>query len=281
MVLQRAPFQATIWGYSSKIGDNVTVSLNGTIVASAPVRMNVFNVFDGFWLVKLPPVSVAGPFNITVTSSEGKLKLHDVLFGDVWICSGGSNMAMTLNKIYNSSAEIEDAVNYPNIRLFTVKEYPFEYPIYNVQIKQDWSLPNKIGTDDNFSALCWLYGKYLYQTLGYPLGLIDASYANSSIGAWTPPEAAADCGIRDHTVIGRSGNTVAASSLWNGMVHPFANMTIYGAIMTHVITIVVTANYIMGIRYAWEETPCQFKKCAIYSRINALPAPTYISMGMS
>lgn len=93
MVLQKAPNMAHVWGYASTVGYNVTVYVNGTVVASTQVTD------AGKWSTLLPAHSEGGPYRIEIVSSEGRASLDDVWFGDVWICSGQSNMAFTLNHV--------------------------------------------------------------------------------------------------------------------------------------------------------------------------------------
>lgn len=98
MVLQQAPKKATIWGYAAKQGDTITVSISGkgqvnTTSFIGPIPSTPV------WSVQLPPIDFLGPYNITATSSEGSINLTDVLFGDVWICSGQSNMQFTLSMV--------------------------------------------------------------------------------------------------------------------------------------------------------------------------------------
>ena len=98
MVLQRAPQRAVVWGTATKIGDKVTVALSGHGNQTTKVIKNPEGS-GGFWKATLPAISDKGPFSISVTSSEGTQSLDDVLFGDVWICSGQSNMDFPLRQV--------------------------------------------------------------------------------------------------------------------------------------------------------------------------------------
>lgn len=125
MVLQRAPFKTIIWGFGA--ADKLTtVKFNNktytTISRSEPANEND----ESIWSVTLEPVSEEGPFDITVTQPlpNGHLTtitLNDVLFGDVWICSGQSNMQMSVIDIFNATEEISNAGNFPKIRVFTAR----------------------------------------------------------------------------------------------------------------------------------------------------------------
>ncbi|OWF34572.1 Sialate O-acetylesterase [Mizuhopecten yessoensis] len=95
MVLQKGPRGAVVWGKSTKLGDTVHVSLNGHEVAHANVTHDEYGGL--MWIVKVVMNrNNYGPYNLTALSSLGELTLHDVMFGDVWVCSGQSNMVFPL-----------------------------------------------------------------------------------------------------------------------------------------------------------------------------------------
>ncbi|XP_071113690.1 sialate O-acetylesterase-like [Haliotis cracherodii] len=230
MVLQKAPQRTTIWGYAAKEGETITLSISG----KGQVNTTSFNgpmATTPVWSVQLPAIDAGVPYSITATSSEGSIGLTDVLFGDVWICSGQSNMQFTLSMAFNATEEEADLPNYPNIRVFTVAlggSPVEEYDLLN--ISQPWSVPSTatIGGPDwsYFSGVCWLYGKYLSSHLKYPIGLIASSYGGTRVEAWSAPNVLKKCGVSDVSGV----NPNSASVLWNAMMRPFLNMTIYGAI---------------------------------------------------
>ena len=129
------------------------------------------------------------------------ITIHDVLFGDVWICSGQSNMQLTVNMIYNGTEEIENAANYPKVRVFTALLEQSTKPIEElIRVRLNWSLPSpkSIGGLDwtYMSAVCWLYGRMIHQALGdRPIGLIATSWGGTAIELWMPPKALEDCDI--------------------------------------------------------------------------------------
>ncbi|XP_071113686.1 sialate O-acetylesterase-like [Haliotis cracherodii] len=233
MVLQQAPRKAAIWGYASKEGETITLSISG----KGEVNTTSFNgpmATTPVWSVQLPAIDAGGPYNITATSSEGSIVLTDVLFGDVWICSGQSNMQFTLNMGFNSSEEVADAVNHPNIRVFTVAWEGSSVEQYDLlNVNETWSVPNNESVNgpawSYFSEVCWLYGKYLSSHLKYPIGLIATSYGGTRVEAWSGPDVFKQCGV---SAINKNGdvNPNSPSVLWNAMARPFVNMTIYGAI---------------------------------------------------
>ena len=205
MVLQRAPQRAIVWGY----GDShavTTLTMNSTIytIMSRSELANTQN--ESIWSVTLDPVSDEGPFDIHITQplangTNATITLSDVLFGDVWICSGQSNMQMTVGLIFNGSEEIAKAGNYPKIRVFTASLLASITPIEELLgIELRWSVasPHSIGGPawSYMSAVCWLYGRMIHEALGgRPIGLIATSYTGTAVELWMPPPALHECNL--------------------------------------------------------------------------------------
>ena len=203
MVLQRAPQRAIIWGY----GDTNTLTIlrmNDKVYTTVSHSESANAQNETVWTVTLDPVSDEGPFDIHVSQPlvNGTLltiTLHDVLFGDVWLCSGQSNMQFTVSMMFNATEEIANASNYPKIRVFTAALVESAIPVGELLgIELNWSVasPQSIGgpTWTYMSAVCWLYGRMIHQALdGRPIGLIATSWGGTSIEVWTPPQALKDC----------------------------------------------------------------------------------------
>jgi sialate O-acetylesterase len=203
MVLQRAPQRSIVWGYGDastltilRINDKVYTTISGSEPANAQN--------ESIWSVTLDAVSDEGPFDIHVSQplANGTLvtiTLHDILFGDVWICSGQSNMQLTVSMIYNATEEIANAGNYPKIRLFTAALIPSAVPVEELLgINLNWSVasPHSVGGPDSIymSAVCWLYGRMIHQALGgRPIGLIATSWGGTAVELWMPSKALQDC----------------------------------------------------------------------------------------
>ncbi len=205
MVLQRAPHKAVVWGFgdSSRL---TTLRINNQIYTAMSRAESENDFTESIWSVTLDPVSDEGPFDIHVSQplANGTLvtiTLHDVLFGDVWVCSGQSNMEMAVIDIFNGTEEIANAGNYPKIRLFTVARIPSAAPTEELAgMFLNWSVasPQSVGGPSfrYMSAVCWLYGKMIHQALGSrPIGLIGSSWGGTTIEVWMPPKALQDCGI--------------------------------------------------------------------------------------
>ena len=203
MVLQRGPQKAIVWGFSDP-STLITLTIDKqtytTISHSEPA--NEQN--ESIWSVTLDPVSDEGPFDIHVSQplANGTLvtiTIHDVLFGDVWICSGQSNMELTVSLIYNATEEIANAGNFPKIRVFTAADKPSATPVEELLgITLKWSVASSesIGGPEwsYMSAVCWLYGRMIHQALdGRPIGLMDTTWGGTPIELWMPPQALKDC----------------------------------------------------------------------------------------
>jgi sialate O-acetylesterase len=205
MVLQRAPQRAVVWGFGN--ASTLTIlRMNDKIYTTVSSSEPANQLDETIWSVTLDPVSFDGPFDIHVSQplDNGTLvtiTLHDVLFGDVWICSGQSNMQMTLSQIFNGTEEIVNAGNYPKIRVFTTALQPSATPVEELLgIVLNWSIPSSSSVGgpkwSYLSAVCWLYGRMIHEALGgRPIGLIATSWGGTTIELWMPPKALQDCGI--------------------------------------------------------------------------------------
>jgi sialate O-acetylesterase len=205
MVLQRAPQKAVVWGYGDA-STLTTLRMNDKIYTTISRSELANDVGESIWSVTLDPVSDEGPFDIHVSQplANGTLvtiTINDALFGDVWICSGQSNMEMTVSQIFNATEEIANASNYPKIRVFTAALVPSSLPVEELfGIVLNWSVasPQSIGGREwsYMSAVCWLYGRQIHQALGgRPIGLIATSWIGTRIEVWMPPKALRDCNV--------------------------------------------------------------------------------------
>jgi sialate O-acetylesterase len=203
MVLQRAPQKAIVWGYGDP-GVLTILRMNGKVYTTVSSTQRANDLGESIWSVTLDPVSDEGPFDIKVSQplANGTLvtiTIQDVLFGDVWICSGQSNMQFTVDMSFNGSTEIANAGNFPKIRLLTVSLIPAAVPVEELLgINQNWSVASSKSVGgpswDYFSATCWYYGRMVHQALGgRPIGLIATSWGGTPVEFWTPAEALKDC----------------------------------------------------------------------------------------
>ena len=225
MVLQRAPQRAVVWGYSDTSNSPITLTMNG--------RVYTTNAADKTWSVTLDAQSEEGPFDIHVNQPLANgtvvtITLHDILFGDVWVCSGQSNMQFSVGEILNASVEIANAIHYPKIRLLTTQHNQSGVPEDEIlQFGMNWTIASPTSVASGYtSAVCWLYGRMIYDALGgRPMGLVHSSWGATEIEFWTPTEALKQCNVTNDL-----GIIVNNSVLYNAMIHPFTRMVIKGAL---------------------------------------------------
>jgi sialate O-acetylesterase len=211
MVLQRAPQRSIVWGFGDP-STLTTLTINDRIYTTMSRSEIANEQGESIWSVTLDPVEDEGPFDIHVSQplANGTLvtiTIHDILFGDVWICSGQSNMQMTVSLIFNGTEEIANAGNFPKIRLFTTNQVPSATPVEeSLGIALNWSVasPHTVGGPDwqYMSAVCWLYGRMIHQALdSRPIGLIATSWGGTFIELWMPPKALQDCNTTNTTML--------------------------------------------------------------------------------
>ncbi len=175
MVVQRDQ-PIVVWGKADP-GEKVFVVMAGKtedIVAGD----------DGKWKVKLPAMEAGGPHKIVIEGSNSRIQIDDVLVGEVWVCSGQSNMQWPINASYDDDLARLSA-NYPQIRLITVPNVASQTPSDNFNGKWQVCSPDTIG---GFSAVGYYFGRQLHQTLQVPVGLIDNAWGGSAAEAWVPKE---------------------------------------------------------------------------------------------
>jgi sialate O-acetylesterase len=202
MVLARAPQRAVVWGFSNSSNAPITLTMNERVYYAMRSSSSSVDGNDAtIWSVTLDEQYQEGPFQVKVTQPlpNGTLEtitLDDVLFGDVWICSGQSNMQFIVYGMFNGSVEMQNANKYPKVRLFTAADVPASTPQEElITIAQKWSVASST-TVASMSAVCWLYGRMIQEGLGgRPIGLIHSSWGGTNIELWTPPEVLKDCGV--------------------------------------------------------------------------------------
>jgi sialate O-acetylesterase len=161
-----------VWGWAEN-GERVTVEFQGQKVSAVTA--------NGKWLVTLKSLKAGGPFEMKI-SGVNTVAIKNVLVGEVWLCSGQSNMAWRLSQTTNAEADIA-AAKYPNIRLFTVPNSPKDEPVSDV--KADWKECTP-ETAKSFSAVGYFFGRALHLARkGVPVGLINSSVGGTPSEAWT------------------------------------------------------------------------------------------------
>ena len=180
MVLQRGTADP-VWGWATP-GSAVVVRVAGK---SAKATAGA----DGKWTARVGPLAAGGPYTLTV-SGERAVTLKNVLVGDVWLCSGQSNMQFGVQNLADAKEEIARA-NHPKIRLFSVPLVTGDTP--RALVSGSWQVctPETIqqGSWGGFSAVAYFFGRDLQKALGVPIGLIHSSWGGTPAEAWTSAEA--------------------------------------------------------------------------------------------
>ena len=169
-VLQRDR-EIPVWGTANP-GEKITVEVCGQTVSTTAT--------DGTWQIKLKPLAAGGPFTLKI-SGDNTITLTNMLVGEVWVCSGQSNMQFALNGAATGAAKIPKA-NHPNIRFFTVPRTTSIKPLTESAGRWAECTPE---TARGFSAVGYFFGRDLHQKLGIPIGLIHSSWGGTPAEAWT------------------------------------------------------------------------------------------------
>lgn len=225
MVLQR-DMKVPIWGWG-EAGEKVVVSFAGQTKETVTGK-------NGEWMVRLDELKANHAPEVMKIKGNNEIQLENVLVGEVWICSGQSNMEWSVSQCADPEQEIANA-NYPKIRLFdvpghTVHQFPQR------EGKGVWKIcsPQTIA---GFSATGYYFGRRIHKSVEMPVGLIGSNWGGTRIEPWTPldgfksvrelPELAKQAAsYTNDTKIG--GGT--PSAIYNSMVHPLTPYAMRGAI---------------------------------------------------
>ncbi|CEM35958.1 unnamed protein product [Vitrella brassicaformis CCMP3155] len=261
MVLPRAPQQARIWGWAKK-GVTVTIRIEqktSTSKGSDPQQFSPSYYVradedTGAWELLLPRVEASAEGRrISVSTSEGGVLLEDVVFGDVWLCSGQSNMQMTLNGDLEGQEYITTADRYPHIRMFTVNLSASDTPREDLSSlasfawapsrPQSFFAANESATHSNLtrdhffkyhSAVCYTFGRHLDTLLNHqaekeptvPIGLVTSAWGGQRIESFMSAAA-----INDLSCGGVDGSPVRPLRVDGGNDRPVGESERSGAAM--------------------------------------------------
>lgn len=184
MVLQQKE-KVKIWGTSTAAGKQLSVNTSWN---NKSYQVEVDQ--QGGWQVYLETPKYGGPYQITINDGD-QLILKNILIGEVWFCSGQSNMEMPLagwGKINNFEQEIK-AANFPNIRILQIPKATANQPTTAVKVESGgWNAvtPERIP---EFSATAYFFAREIYEKTGIPIGLIHSSWGGTIIEAWMSREA--------------------------------------------------------------------------------------------
>jgi sialate O-acetylesterase len=177
MVLQRDT-KINIWGWAGK-NEKVSIVFNGKHAATKAGA-------DGKWLISLPPMKAGGPFTMNISASN-KITLKDILIGDVWLCSGQSNMVHQMELHGVTYANDIATANYPQIRQFWVENKSDLNGRRDDLTTGSWKSANPEDVKA-FSAVAYFFARKTYEKYHIPIGIINASVGGTPIEAWTSEE---------------------------------------------------------------------------------------------
>lgn len=175
MVIQRDK-EIKVWGWADK-NETVEVRFNGQVKKA---KANT----SGDWSVRLTPTAYGGPYELSVKGKNNTLSFKNILIGDVWLCSGQSNMEWQVNSVNNADSEIASA-NYPEIRSFNVEKDMSAVP--KNDLKGTWTVcsPQTVGA---YSAVAYFFARKIHLETGIPIGIINSSWGGTDIETWISPQ---------------------------------------------------------------------------------------------
>ena len=230
MVLQQNA-DINVWGWADA-GEQVTIETswyNNPGITTIATK-------EGKWKTIIKTPSAGGPHKMIITGRDYSITINNIMIGEVWICSGQSNMDFTLRGLGGwqfYKPEVRDEVakgTFSSVRMFTVQKDTSAVPL--ADCKGNWSTADTNSVND-FSATAWFFGAQLNKDLGVPVGLIATAWGGTPAEVWTPVEsikAEPDLGFYLNHWNGSQWWPGNPGVLFNAMINPLLNYTIKGAI---------------------------------------------------
>ena len=176
-----------VWG-QAPAGEQVTVSLSGA------TRSAVSDA-NGRWSVALPSFRAGGPYRLTARTGSREQQVDDVRVGDVWLCSGQSNMEWAVRNTLNADWEAQHSAN-DSIRHVTIPRANAAAPRTDFPERLEWKVAAP-DTTPHFSAVCYYFARELQKTTNVPQGLINSSWGGTRIETWLSAQALRQLGGND------------------------------------------------------------------------------------
>ena len=222
MVLQRNS-TAKLWGWSTQTNEDLKV------FTSWDEKETAIKVDQGYWEVELETPEAGGPYEISIIGHEN-LSFKNIMIGEVWICSGQSNMEWTPMMGLDNATEEIAAANFPNIRFFSAPRKKAYHP--QDDIPGEWAECSP-ETMKNFSSVAYFFGRKLHKNLEIPIGLIDSNWGGTNVEAWIPEKQ-----LEKDAELVAAAEKIRRVPWWpeetgvcyNAMIHPFVKFNIAGAI---------------------------------------------------
>ena len=228
MVLQQGE-PVPVWGWAD-VGEKVTVTFHGKTVETKADKA-------GKWQVRLPAMKANAKGADLVVKGSNEIKLSDVLVGEVWLCSGQSNMEWTVARSANAKQEIANA-KHPLIRHVKVPHRPSDKPESDVKTS-GWQVCSP-STAASFTAVGYYFARHLLKEIKVPIGLIGSNWGGTRIEPWIPPVGfqavpalKKDFADKLDQFPNKRGNRIHHQSplaLYNGMISPLLPYAIKGAL---------------------------------------------------
>lgn len=229
MVLQRDQ-NIVIWGWADK-RERVSITFNQQ---TKKTRADA----SGKWKLVFPPMPAGGPYDMKV-QGKNVVNFRNILIGDLWVCSGQSNMGMSVKNSSNAEKEIAEA-NFPSIRLMSVPRNMPVKPVDDIQ-NASWKVCSP-ETIPGFSAVAYFFGRNVYNEIDAPIGLIHTSWGGTNVEAWTSMDYLTKVDkyrnypstLEETMAKLEEGKEVhpnkVHTSLYNGMIHPIIDLPVKGVI---------------------------------------------------
>lgn len=274
MVLQQQS-EVSLWGWSNP-AEKVHIVTGWDTVSYETTADS-----GGKWKTTIKTPKAGGPFEINIKGSN-EIVLKDVMIGEVWVCSGQSNMEWSGSQQLPQSLEEAPHANHPGIRLFYIPKLTADFP--QERCEGEW----KVCTPEEmvrFSAVGYFFGKKLHQELNVPVGLINSNWGGTPAEVWTPREI-----VENDSLLKEAAAQLKPFAWWpkdagkcyNAMIHPMTPFSIAGAIWYQGESNVSTAygyeklftNMIGAWREAWQKDfPFYFVQIAPYTYGDNLNGP--------
>ena len=227
MVLQRNT-TIQIWGWADA---KEKISIEASWL-SAP--LNVEADKEGNWRIEVRTTNSKDPQTIKIKSKDSDITLENILFGEVWLCSGQSNMQMPI-KGYDGQPTFGSVLataksSNPNLRLFSVDRIGSKTPLKDVEKYTAWQQASPDNVSD-FSAVAYYFGQQLQEILDVPVGMIHTSWGGSSVQAWISKEEISKyqkVDLKDVDIT--KGTNHIPTALFNSMIQPLIPYTIKGTL---------------------------------------------------
>ena len=222
MVLQQQS-EVQLWGWCAP-GEKISIKVDWDTAIYRTTGNS-----SAKWTLKIRTGTAGGPYNVTITGNN-TIQLRDIMVGEVWVCSGQSNMEWHYNlglKQYTS--EMNNATN-KSIRFFHIPRLTADFP--QEDTKARWVVCDPANVK-NFSLVGYYFGKSIHENLNVPVGLINASWGGTPAEAWTPGEI-----VENDPVLKKAAAALKPSNGWpvipaatyNAMIYPLTNYNIAGTI---------------------------------------------------